>query len=50
VHELAGLTGKPVLFIAQFLKQLERQGDVQVSQYLGGSSRIIVSPTLKRLL
>ena len=50
VHELAGLTGKPVLFIVQFLKQLERQGDVQVSQYLGGSSRITVSPTLKRLL
>jgi len=50
VHELAGLTGKPVLFIVQFLKQLERQGDVQVSQYLGGTSRITVSPTLKRLL
>jgi len=50
VHELAGLTGKPVLFIMQFLKQLEGQGDVQVSQYLGGFSRITVSPTLKRLL
>ena len=50
VHELAGLTGKPVLFIVQFLKQLERRGDVQVIQYLGGTSRITVSPTLKRLL
>jgi TIR domain len=50
VRELAGLTGKPVLFIAQFLKQLERQGDAQFIQYLGGTSRIIVSPTLKRLL
>lgn len=50
VHELAGLTGKPVLFILQFLKQLEGRGDVQVSQYVGGFSRIIVSPTLKRLL
>lgn len=50
LHELAGLTGKPVLFIVQFLKQLERQGHVRVSQYLGGFSRITVSPTLKRLL
>jgi hypothetical protein len=50
VHELADLTGKPVLFIAQFLEQLEGQGDVQFSQYLGGTSRITVSPTLKRLL
>jgi hypothetical protein len=50
VQELAGLTSKPVLFIVQFLKQLERQGDVQVIEYLGGSSRITVSPTLKRLL
>jgi hypothetical protein len=50
VHELARLTGTPVLFIVQFLKQLERQGDVRVSQYLGGSARISVSPTLKRLL
>jgi hypothetical protein len=50
VHELAALTGKPTLFVVQFLKQLERQGDVQVSQYLGGFSRITVSPTLRRLL
>jgi hypothetical protein len=50
VHELAALTGTPVLFVVQFLKQLERQGHVQVSQSLGGFSRITVSPTLKRLL
>jgi len=50
VHELAELVGQPVLFIVQFLKQLEGQGDVQVIQYVGGFSRIIVSPTLKRLL
>jgi len=50
VHELAALTGKPALFVVQFLEQLERQGDVQVSQYLGGFSRITVRPTLKRLL
>jgi hypothetical protein len=37
MHELARLTGKPVLFIEQFL-------------YLGGFARITVSPTLKRLL
>lgn len=50
VHELATLTGTPVLFVLEFLKQLERHGDVQVSQNLGGFSRITVSPTLKRLL
>jgi len=50
VHELAGLTGKPVLFIAQFLKQLARHGDVQFSQGSGGTARITVSPTLKRRL
>ena len=50
VHELARLTNKPVLFIKQFLRQLDTQGDIQLSLYLGGSSRITVSPTLKRLL
>lgn len=50
VHELATLTGTPVLFVLQFLKQLERQGDVLVSQFAGGFSRITVRPTLKRLL
>ena len=50
VHELAAVTGKPVLFVLQFLEELERQGEVRVSQYLGGFSRITVSPTLKRLL
>jgi TIR domain/Helix-turn-helix domain len=49
-HELAALTGKPTLFVVQFLKQLGRQGDVQISQFLGGFSRITVSPTLRRLL
>ena len=50
VHELAVLTGMPYLFILQFLKQLERRGEVKVSEFLGGSSEITVSPTLKRLL
>jgi hypothetical protein len=50
VHDLAALTGKPLLFVLQFLKQLEAQGDVQVGQYSGGSSRVAVSPTLKRRL
>jgi hypothetical protein len=50
VHELAMLTGTPYLFVLEFLKQLERQGEVEVSEYLGGFSRITVSPTLKRLL
>lgn len=46
VHDLAALTGKPLLFILQFLKQLEAEGDVQIS----GISRVTVSPTLKRRL
>jgi hypothetical protein len=50
VHELARLTGEPLLFIEQFLKQLDRQGDIQLSLNLGGFARITVSPTLKRLL
>jgi hypothetical protein len=50
VHDLAALIGKPLLFVLQFLKQLEAEGDVHVSQYLGGSSRVTVSPTLKRRL
>lgn len=50
VHELARLTGKPVLFIVQFLKQLDRRGDIQLSLSMGGFARITVSPTLKRLL
>ena len=48
VHDLAALTGKPLLFVLQFLKQMEAEGDVQVSQNLGGFSRVTVSPTLKR--
>jgi len=50
VHDLAALTGKPLLFVLQFLKQMEAEGDVQVSQNLGGFSRVTVSPTLKRRL
>jgi hypothetical protein len=50
VHELAVLTGTPYLFVLQFLKQLERRGEVKVSEFLGGFSRITISPTLKRLL
>jgi hypothetical protein len=50
VHELAVLTGTPYLFVLQFLKQLERRGEVKVSEFLGGSSEITVSPTLRRLL
>jgi hypothetical protein len=50
VRELAVLTGTPYLFVLQFLKQLEKQGEVEVSEFAGGSSRITVSPTLKRLL
>jgi hypothetical protein len=50
VRELAALTGTPYLFVLQFLKQLEMQGEVKVSEFAGGSSRITVSPTLKRLL
>jgi hypothetical protein len=50
VHDLAALTGTPLLFVLQFLKQLETSGHVQVRQNLGGFSRITVSPTLKRLL
>ena len=50
VHDLAALTGKPLLFVLQFLKQLEAEGDVDVSQYLDGSSHVTVSPTLKRRL
>ena len=50
VHELAVLTGTPYLFVLEFLKQLERQGEVEVSEYLGGSSPVTISPTLKRLL
>jgi predicted transcriptional regulator len=50
VHELAVLTGMPYLFVLQFLKQLEKRGEVQVREFLGGSSEITVSPTLKRLV
>jgi hypothetical protein len=50
VRDLAALTGKPLLFVLQFLKQLEAEGDVRVSEYIGGSSRVAVSPTLKRRL
>jgi hypothetical protein len=50
VHELAVLTGMPYLFVLQFLKQLERRGEVQVSEFLGGASQITISPTLRRLL
>jgi hypothetical protein len=50
VHELARLTGKPVLFIEQFLKQLDRRGDIQLILNRGGFARITVNPTLKRLL
>jgi len=50
VHELAVLTGMPYLFVLQFLKELERRGEVKVSEFLGGSSEITVSPTLRRLL
>lgn len=50
VHELAVLTGTPYLFVLQFLKQLERRGEVKVSEFLGGFSQITVSPTLQRLL
>jgi hypothetical protein len=50
VHELAALTGTPYLFVLQFLKQLERRGEVKVSDFLGESSEVTVSPTLRRLL
>jgi hypothetical protein len=50
VHDLAVLTGTPYLFVLQFLKQLERRGELEVSEFLGGTSQITVSPTLKRLL
>jgi TIR domain len=50
VHDLAALTGKPLLFVLQFLKQLEAEGVVQVSEYLGGSSHVTASPTLRRRL
>jgi hypothetical protein len=50
VHELAVLTGTPYLFVLQFLKQLERRGEVKVREFLGGFSQITVSPTLRRLL
>ena len=50
VHDLAARVGKPLLFVLQFLKQLEEEGDVQVSQGLGGVSRVRVSPTLQRRL
>jgi TIR domain len=46
VHELATSTGKPFLFVLQFLRQLEAEGYVQ----LAGLFRITVRPTLKRLL
>ena len=49
-HELAVLTGTPYLFVLQFLKQLEARGEVNVREFLGGSSEITVSPTLRRLL
>lgn len=50
VRELAELTGTPYLFVLQFLKQLEARGEVDVREFLGGSSEITVSPTLRRLL
>jgi TIR domain len=50
VRDLAELTGTPYLFVLQFLKQLEQRGEVTVTEFLGGTSRITVSPTLKRLL
>jgi hypothetical protein len=50
VDELAELTATPVLFITQFLEQLQLQGHLQFRQHLGGFSQITVSPTLKRLL
>jgi TIR domain len=46
VEELAASTGKPFLFVFEFLRQLERQGYV----HLAGMFRIIPGPTLKRLL
>ena len=50
VHDLAALARTPALFVLEFLKHLQAQGDVQVIQNLGGFSRVIVSPTLKRRL
>jgi hypothetical protein len=50
VHDLAAATGKPVLFVLQFLRQLETRRYLQVHQYAGNTSRISVNPTLKRLL
>lgn len=50
-EELADTTGTPVLFVRQFLRQLDTEGYLHFSGGLGGISRIVsVNPTLSRLV
>jgi hypothetical protein len=49
--ELADATGTPVLFVRQFLRQLDTEGYLHFTGGLGGLSRIVgISPTLSRLV
>jgi hypothetical protein len=50
-EELADATGTPVLFVRQFLRQLDTEGYLHFSGGLGGISRIVgTNPTLSRLV
>jgi hypothetical protein len=51
VDDLATMTDTPLLFVLQFLYELESKGYLTVVLTLGGFSRVTaISPTLKRLL
>lgn len=50
VIDLVESSGKPFLFVLQFLRQLEAKGYLQLRPSAGARARINVNPTLKRLL
>jgi len=51
VDDLAALTGTPLLFVQQFLRELQEQGHLTLIQTISGNSIVAgISPALKRLL
>jgi len=44
------LTGSPLVFVQEFLHQLDSQGHLKVVLNTGGSRVTAISPALKRLL
>ena len=51
IDDLATMTGTPLLFIQQFLRELQAKGHPTLVLNMGGFSRVVeVSPALKRLL